>query len=397
MSVDSFSEVSTQSWGSRIKGSLSGIFFGIIMIIASFVLLFWNEGRAVKRAQALDEGASSVVSITSNEINPTYEGKLVHLTGEIKTTDVLSDPVFGITKEAVKLRRSSDMYQWEEEQTTKTKEKVGGKKETVTTYSYKKTWSSSPINSQSFKRQEGHYNPGTFPYPGKSFAASNVKLNAFQMSDSQISSLSNYQTLTLSENMLAQLPEDLRLKLKVEGNNLYYGKDSSSPEIGDMRISFEWISPGDTVSVIAQQQGNSFVPYVAKSGSSIQLMVSGTQTAEAMFNAEKKSNTILTWILRAVGFFLMFLGFRTIMNIFRTLAAVIPFVANIVGFGLSLISAILAASFTLLTIAIAWFVYRPMLSIILIVVIVLILVAVKMLKKPSQQQPAFVPPPPPPA
>ena len=395
MGIDSFSEVTTQSWGSRIKGSLSGIFFGLILVVVACVLLFWNEGRAVKRAQALDEGASSVVSVSSNEVDPANNEKLVHLTGVIHTTATLSDSVFPVQKQAVKLKRKAEMYQWEEKKETTTKEKTGGKKETTTTYSYQKTWSSSLLDSTGFKKQSGHENPGNMPYRSETWSASDVQVDAFQLNETQIGELGNFQNLPLPPDFIADLPPETTdaTGAQITGDTLYLGYDPTSPRIGDVRISFSWVPPGDTVSIIAKQKGSSFVPYVAKSGSSIDLLVSGGKTAEEMFASERQSNTILTWILRFAGFFMMFLGFRTMMNIARTLAAVVPFIANMVGFGLSLISGLLAMVLSLTTIAIAWFVYRPMLSVILIAVMVGILLAVRKFKKAKPQN-AFVPPPP---
>ena len=51
----SVSETSSQGWLSRLGGAIKGIFVGLIMVIAAFPLLFWNEGRAVKPAKSLDE------------------------------------------------------------------------------------------------------------------------------------------------------------------------------------------------------------------------------------------------------------------------------------------------------------------------------------------------------
>ena len=51
------------------------------------------------------------------------------------------------------------MYQWREDKKVETNKSVGGTEEAVTTYSYKKVWSTSSINSQEFRVREGHGNP----------------------------------------------------------------------------------------------------------------------------------------------------------------------------------------------------------------------------------------------
>ena len=59
--VDSFTETTTQGWGSRIGDSIKGILFGIILFIVGFPLLGWNEHRAVIDFKAFKEGRGAVV------------------------------------------------------------------------------------------------------------------------------------------------------------------------------------------------------------------------------------------------------------------------------------------------------------------------------------------------
>ena len=62
MAADSFTEMTSTSWFSRIANSFKGILAGIVFIVLSIVLLSWNEGRAVKRYKTLKEGAGAVVT-----------------------------------------------------------------------------------------------------------------------------------------------------------------------------------------------------------------------------------------------------------------------------------------------------------------------------------------------
>jgi len=114
MSPDTVTEVTSQSWFSRIGDSFKGIIGGILLILIAVVLLFWNEGRAVKRYKTLQEGRGAVVSVSVTTVDPANEGKLIHVTGTAETDATLTDPIFGISVNAVKLRRSVEMYQWEE-------------------------------------------------------------------------------------------------------------------------------------------------------------------------------------------------------------------------------------------------------------------------------------------
>ena len=56
-SSDSVTEVTTTGWLQRIVQSLVGALIGILLVIGSIVLLWWNEGRAVDAIRALDQGA----------------------------------------------------------------------------------------------------------------------------------------------------------------------------------------------------------------------------------------------------------------------------------------------------------------------------------------------------
>ncbi len=56
---DTFTEVTSQSWWSRLGDSIKAVLVGIVMFLVSFPLLFWNEGRAVQTAKSQKEGAGA--------------------------------------------------------------------------------------------------------------------------------------------------------------------------------------------------------------------------------------------------------------------------------------------------------------------------------------------------
>ena len=147
MSNDTFTTTTSRSWFSRIGSAIGGILFGVILFFGSFVLLTWNEGRAIKREKTLQFGAGQVVPVTADEVVAANQGKLVHFSGTAVAADPVSDPGFGIGADALKLRRDVEMYQWDQSEKSTTKQKLGGGEETTTTYSYSKKWSSSLIDS----------------------------------------------------------------------------------------------------------------------------------------------------------------------------------------------------------------------------------------------------------
>ena len=134
-------EVTTEGWGSRLGGSFKGVIAGGVLFLAGIPLLFWNEGRAVKTTQALEEGESVCVSVPSiDTVDALNEGKLIHATGTAVTQDELSDDLFPcIHTKGMKLRRTVEYYQWVENQSTREEKQLGGSVKKITTYTYTTT------------------------------------------------------------------------------------------------------------------------------------------------------------------------------------------------------------------------------------------------------------------
>jgi hypothetical protein len=365
MAADQFREVTSQSWFSRIGNSIKGILVGLIFFIAAFPLLFWNEGRSVKRVKALEEGISAVVSVSSEKVDPGNEGKLVHLSGKAVTDETLTDSQFGISANALKLRRVAEMYQWKEETRSETRNKTGGGTETVTTYTYDKTWSEGVIDSSSFKQSAGHENPGSMPFQSEELQSSRITLGAFTLSSSLAEMISGYRALPVND--MATLPETARNSFKLVSGVLYASENPTMPKIGDVRVSFMVVDPCE-VSVVSRQVRETFEPYTTSNGGTIELLEKGVMSAQLMFAAAQKRNILLTWLLRAAGFFLMFIGLGMIFKPLSVLADVLPIAGRIVGAGTGLIAFLVSLALSAGTIAVAWLFYRPALGITLLVI-----------------------------
>lgn len=103
-----------------------------------------------------------------------------------------------------------------------------------------------------------------------------------------------------------------------------------------------------------------------------------------MFAAAKSENNLMTWLLRGLGAFLMFLGLVFIFQPFKVLADVLPLAGRIVGAGTGLIALLLAGVGSTLTISLAWLWYRPLLGVsILIVTVVCMVLIIRALSKKS--------------
>jgi len=366
---DQFTEVTTKSWGSRLMDSIRGLFLGLILIIGSLILLWWNEGRAIHTENDLKDGSKNVVHLQTNVPLPENEDKLVHLTGTVNTTDTLNDPDFNIYTNAIALKRNVLFYQWEETSEEKTEKNLGGAETTTTTYSYSKNWVSNKINSDNFKKPEGHVNNSAYSYENSSYEAENVFIDSFKLSKEVIDKISNFETFALDSN-------SKNGSYKISSNTIYLGSGNleNNPQIGDVKISFEVVKPSQLVSVISKQSQNTLVPFVGKNGTSINELVYGEVSADVMFKEAISSNKTLTWILRLVGLVLCIFGFNLLFKPLVIIGDFVPFIGSIVGIGTGLVSTILGMIFSFITVAIAWFFYRPIISIILISVVVLLFI-----------------------
>jgi hypothetical protein len=391
----SFTEVSSQSWFGRLFESIKSVLFGGILFLVSFPLLFWNEGRAVRTARSLTEGLGAVVPVASDTVNPANEGKLVHISGAVKTETPVVDDQLAIESDAVKLIRNVDMFQWVEHKKSESRSKIGGGSETVTTYSYAKEWAKGRVDSSAFKHPEDHENPQAASFESKTFVADPVKAGAFTMSAEQIGKLNNATDLAVEASALGKLPDDWKDKLQVKDGKFYTGADPATPALGDARVSFQTVKPA-AVSLVGVQTKESFAPFQAKAGDQILLVQEGTHTAPEMFQKAQDDNAFLTWILRGVGFIMMFLGILLVFRPIVVFADVLPLFGTMLGAGIGLFAFLGAIVLTILTVAVSWIFVRPVLGIALIVVAgaaVFWLMKVGRQKKASRALPATVPAP----
>lgn len=362
---DSYTEVTTKSWGSRLMESIKGVLVGLLLFLAAFPVLFKNEGCSVKTAKGLEEGGKAAIHVEIDKVDPANNGKLVHMTGQAVTDETLTDPLFQVSDKGIRLSRNVEMYQWKEISESKTEKKMGGKEETTTTYRYEKDWSSTRIDSSKFKKQ-GYNNP-QMPYSSQSWQARLVNLGAFRLSPSLISQITDGEKISLDQAAFNKLPATVRTGAVLNDGGIYKGNNPSDPQIGDLRINFNIVKPQE-VSILSRQQNATFEAYKTSQGTDIDRLMSGNRSIESMIAQMQDENRIRTWIIRLVGFLMMFIGMTMIFKPISTFGDVVPVVGSILSMGTGVIAFVIALFFSLLTIAIAWIVYRPLLGIILLLI-----------------------------
>jgi hypothetical protein len=366
--------------------SIKGVLFGLVLVVLAFPILFVNEGCAVKVARGLGEGRGQVVTGASGQVNPQLEGKLVHMTGVASSKKGVSDAVLGIAAPgAIRLERLVEMYQWVEKTETKKEKKLGGSEETIKTTTYEKEWSSSEVSSQDFKIKEKNgervENP-PMPMKGGSVVANDVMLGAHTLTDSLVSQLTGGTPVVIDQAAISALPESIRGSARLHDGGIFVG-DPAKPRVGDLRIKLLKTDASD-VSVVAKQTGNALGPWQTSQGTTIDLLDKGTLTADQMFSSAESANETRTWIVRLLGFLCMFIGFGMIFKPLSVVADVVPFIGSVVGMGTGIVAFALSAPLSLVTIAVAWIVYRPLLGISLLVVGIGVFVGIFMMARKKQ-------------
>jgi Transmembrane protein 43 len=390
---DTFTTRSYTGFGGNLLNSFKGILVGIVMVLISVGVLFWNEGRNAKRLADLGEVQGKFVKAGVGSVESGNEGKAVYLSGKATSEGTLKDPQFGISVAgALKLARNVEMYQWKEKRETKTEKKLGGGEEKVTTFTYVKGWFDEPLDSSEYN-QPSYANPKTMPFPTLRLRASDAKLGAFGVGDDVLDAL---PTDTLVSVDPAVLPDSLNkaavqnvsatqpaqmVRPVVRQDEVYFG-NPDSPQIGDARVNFRQL-PSGPVSVVARQAGNRLEPYITRGGREFLLAEVGEVSPELLFKHAYDENKMITWIIRGAGFLFLTIGFSLMMGPITAIANVVPFLGSIVGFGTLLVGLVLAIFTWCVTVGLAWLFYRPVIGVTLLVLGVGIPMLIAFLRKPK--------------
>ena len=394
-----YTKTTSTSYGQRLAGSAKGMIGGLLMFIIGTCLLWWNEGRTVRTAKAIGDAASHVESVADvSKIDASLNGKLIHASAFADTKDTLTDDMFGVREVAIRLDRKVEYYQWVEHSQRKKRDKVGGGEETITTYTYEQEWVKKPVNSSNFK--ESRYrnaNRVLSQVEERNEMAQHVTFGAYTLPESFVASISG------SEPVEVRMTEEqrftwnerlhmLRPKVNTEtslvhtsANTAYLGLSPNSPQIGDVRVTFTKVPPAD-ISLIAQVDGSTFKAYRAKNGQSFSRVQMGTVGVNEMIEQARSENNMLTWVLRLVGVLLIVIGLKGMFGLLPMMFKVLPFLGSIVDAGVGLVSWIFGLAWSLIIIAIAWLVFRPIIGISLLVLAIAGIVFLKRRGKKNEEK-----------
>lgn len=335
----------------------SGFLAGLVFLFIGVSILWNNEERTVKTQKAINEAKKVYIDVKSNRIDKKNEGKLVATKGKLSTKEdtILKDKKYGISVNAIKMKRNVEMYQWDEDCETDDNDN--------TKCTYKKVWSDTLIDSEDFQ-ESGHENPTSFSVDSDEYVADEVKLGEYILPEELVKKL-KYNKKKDSEELTNEYNNSSE-KIIVSDRYLTDVKEDN-PEIGNIRISYLYLSP-ITVSVMGVQTDNTFEAFTSKKGADIYTIVEGNKTGAQILEDMQKSNKIMKWILRFLGTFVIIISFNSMFSFLNTITSKIPVLGSLVSGATNLISDVLGISISLVVIAVAWFRFRPVLSITLLLV-----------------------------
>ena len=369
-----YQKVTNVWFGSKIKSALTGIIIGPLLILIAIYFLAANEFRSVARTAAIIEWESIVETLDTNNIEATNQ-KFVYTNWNL-TSSSLNDSDFWLNIDGVAFERKVEMYLWDEESKTEVKENLWWSETHTTTYSYKKRWSSNPIDSQNFEESQKYINPTEWKYESRREYSQEIQLNDFYISENLKRLLPLSKSLSLQKENFSETEN-----ITLTNNFIFIWNDFNNPEIWDIRISYTYLPQNTLVSMLAYQENeNTLWEFVLNQKQPLSKIVEWNVTKNELFQMLKDENTLLTWILRWVLLLLMYIGFYMLLSILPTLGSIVPFLGKIIGFWVGIIAFVWTIAVWGTTIAIAWFAARPIISILILLSIAWIIYWVKQFK-----------------
>lgn len=314
---DEYTEVKVVGWGSRISSSCMGLVLGLILFFASFFVLHWNEGRV-----DFSQIANTAVEISATSPHTAAQGKLVSTTGSLTSTQLLGDNLFLKSGKYIAIRRDVEMFAWDENKRTETQKNVGGSETRTTTYTYTKEWVDKPDNSSSFKSPEGHYNPPK-SLPNFTGRVSEAKVGIYSLDLKNID-LPTWQRLQLNQQNIT-----LQGGFSLVGNYLFKGNGTlENPQVGDLRLQYFVLPNGMNVTVFGKLESNNRItPYFYQDQHRLYRIFTGNR--EQATSQMKTESQILTWVLRLVGFVMMWIGLALALEPISVILDFLPFLGSI--------------------------------------------------------------------
>jgi hypothetical protein len=334
-------------------------------------VLFWNEGRTglFPVAQSTSEIASDVLSTDASLNNAG-----VSTSGKLTSDSLLGDDLYVKPGKYAAVGRTVEMYSWIEDSNSQSSSNVGGSETNTTTYTYKKDWKENVEKSANFNNPTGHVNPAK-TLESKTFTIATAKVGVYEVNIKEVD-LPAFEDLALNTDNFLATASSLGQPSLVGGSYVYLttaaaGTSYTNPQVGDMRVSYAVVNLNSDVTVFGKLQSGSIKSFSSADGQKLFRMFTGSR--EAALNQIKTEDTIMTWVLRGVGFFMMWIGLSSLFGPITTLADIIPILGSLSKSVVSGITFVIAFILTVITIVVSMILHN-IIALIIIGVIILVVV-----------------------
>jgi len=380
-----------------MKGAMCGFLMAPFILLGALILVGWNEKRAVCEAKAILAGEAAVEEVGCTSA---YEmsGELVLLSCELQTSGLrpLNPPdgrdFAGVNFRGLGLRVTSEMYQCLETERSETRSNTaGGGKTTIKTYSYRRDWSSTQatFRATSAARESSNWavacdrteNP-SWPLEvpkGSTEYAQSAAVGPYTVGSTLI------RNVALNSPVEPERAPPPSIWQKV-GAGVYESNRwrRSTSGIGDVRVRLygnDWNKP--TYTVLGENLDGTIGKWEAPaswlcSGETLATMEAGSVTSSDIFSKMKSANSFLTWVLRFIGFLILWLGFSCFCRPLEVLVDCIPFCGPFLGDIVEAVAccvACLPATACFLVVAgIVWVVMRPVVGGICLAIVITIVI-----------------------
>jgi len=352
--------ITDSSAGGPFLLALMGVGLGALLLLGSFPFLWWNEGRL-----DVSTVAKKAVVVSPDGAGSRGEGQVISVTSGLATDEAVGDPDFLLPRVHVAVRRKAEMYAWIEEKKTEERLQSNGGREKVTTYDHKLVWTEDPKPAGSFVEQS--YDNPPKAVESAWFFASHARVGVFDLAPRDVE-LPPAKPLAVGDDALVPMSPHPRADLaklhpRREGAYVYLGKGSNDqPSFGDVRLSFEAVDPTPgPVTLYGVRKGGAVVAWVEPdklSPAKLYRVVPGTH--EQAIELLHDEYTASTWILRAVGFFAMWIGMTLLIGPLNAMLDAVPVVGKAARFMTMLTTFPIALALSTITIVLAILAHHPL-------------------------------------
>mmetsp|Transcript_29697 Transcript_29697/g.78806 ORF Transcript_29697/g.78806 Transcript_29697/m.78806 type:complete len:462 (-) Transcript_29697:87-1472(-) len=407
--------VSSQNWCSRMLSSVGGMFVGVVLFFCSIGLLGWNEFNYVRNVSVFYYVKEHAFDYPDCHPVPQAEGP-VHLSCPLaELYDFASNDLGGRLQFDDKASpsgqllglwfgASSHIYQWQETETCTSKTNSVGTKVTTCNYYYHKAWTTSPQSSSQFYCLRNSMTAEGCPGgPGRIGESTTLPENSgsipqvlhgihlprdYSITVGNASSFFRLNSGLLTGEPFGRRPVTLKpavkqtppsgldsgLKVYVIDDEVYFASADPAvahPNIGDIRTNF-FVSDvqangSSYFSVVAQQSGLiNLQPWeTGKKGTmhSVNWGAAGRMSLDDMLDYQARANSQATSFLRFAGWATMFVALQLFTGPIALAPEIVPcvgsFLGSIVGCVLCAMNCLISLSLSIMVIAVAWTLARP--------------------------------------